>query len=67
LFRVKKTATTDIRLPARSEFRAVARVSFSRAVGRAVRFKRPLYRELEKQFAKAVANISRNVPRKGRN
>jgi putative (di)nucleoside polyphosphate hydrolase len=63
LFRVKKTATTDIRLPAR----AVARVSFSRAVGRVVRFKRPLYRELEKQFAKAVANISRNVPRKGRN
>jgi putative (di)nucleoside polyphosphate hydrolase len=67
LFRVKKTATTDIRLPARSEFRAVARVSFSRAVGRVVRFKRLLYRELEKQFAKAVANISRNVPRKGRN
>jgi putative (di)nucleoside polyphosphate hydrolase len=67
LFKVKKTATTDIRLPARSEFRAVARVSFGRAVGRAVRFKRPLYRELEKQFAKAVANISRNVPRKERN
>ena len=63
LFKVKVSAATDIRLPARSEFRAVAWVPFSRAVARAVRFKKPLYLQLQKQFGNAVTNISRNVSR----
>jgi putative (di)nucleoside polyphosphate hydrolase len=60
LFKVKEP-TKDVRLPARSEFRAAAWVPFSRAVARAVRFKRPLYRELQKQFGNTVTKISLNV------
>jgi putative (di)nucleoside polyphosphate hydrolase len=52
LFKVKEKDTTNIRLPAHSAFRAAAWVSFSNAVARVVRFKRPLYRELEKRFGK---------------
>jgi putative (di)nucleoside polyphosphate hydrolase len=63
LFRVKEPGK-EVRLPAHSEFRAVAWVPFSRAVARAVGFKRPLYRELQKQFAKIA--VLRNVQRKRR-
>jgi putative (di)nucleoside polyphosphate hydrolase len=67
LFKVKDPAATVVVLPTRSEFRAIAWVPFSRAVGRVVGFKRPLYRELQKQFETAVMNISATTPRKQRN
>jgi len=56
LFRVKNPHATEFRLPADSEFRAVAWVQFRRAVARVADFKRPLYRALQKQFAPAVAD-----------
>ena len=56
LFRVKNPHATEFRLPSDSEFRAVAWAPFRRAVASVVDFKRPLYRALQKQFARAVAN-----------
>jgi hypothetical protein len=52
-FKVKEP-TAKLRLPAKSEFRAYQWVSFRTAVERVVAFKRPLYRELQKRFAKVV-------------
>jgi len=59
LFRV---TIAEIPVPRRSEFRAFDWVSFDTAVKRAVSFKRPVYRELQKYFVKAVT--TRNGLRK---
>ena len=61
LFRV---TISEIPVPRRSEFRAFDWVSFDSAVKRAVSFKRPVCRELQKHFVKAVT--TRKGPRKRR-
>jgi putative (di)nucleoside polyphosphate hydrolase len=66
LFKVKKAAATDVRLPAHSEFRAAEWVLFGEAVKRVVGFKRPLYRQLQKEFANAVTKLSREARRVAR-
>ncbi len=48
-FRLKQSGVR-IDLPARSEFKAFAWLSFNAAVARVVRFKRPVYRKLQEHF-----------------
>jgi putative (di)nucleoside polyphosphate hydrolase len=59
LFKVRDPAA-GVRLPTHSEFRAAAWVPLSRAVARVVTFKRPLYRQLQKQFGHTITNAARN-------
>jgi putative (di)nucleoside polyphosphate hydrolase len=60
LFKVKDPVVSHVILPSHSEFRDVAWVSFNRAVARVVKFKKPLYRQLQKQFSRAIGNMATN-------